>query len=166
MTCNTYLSDIILSIPGEEKSQDCLTLKDNCDKEISKIEKLQADAKRLAERLERAWSDAWDIATKSLVKLGYAATSSLEALPQFDSFNSLPRNSVANLSSSEPLLPGSNTHWPVLYLYPQYNQIDINHGVDGDDMLVEHIASMFPEADDGTTQSIFDQNFGDIIFFC
>ena len=135
-----------MSTAGEESNQDCITLKNNCDKEILRIEKLHADVRQMSERLEGAWCDAWNIATTCSVKLGYSATNSLEALPQFDSFTSLPRygNNVESISSSS-----NPPVWPVLYLYPQYNQIDINHGVHGEDMLVEHVAAMFPEEDDG-----------------
>ena len=137
----SFSLDLILSTSGEDSNQDCITMKRNCDKEILKVQRLQENVRNLTNKLECAWSDAWSIANAASVKLGYAATNSLEALPQFDTFNSLPR--FVDVSSSSV--------WPVLYLYPQYNQIDINHGVNGEDMLVEHMASMFPEPDDGIT---------------
>lgn len=42
----------------------------------------------------------------------------------------------------------SNICWPVLFLYPQHNKLDTIQGASADDMLVEHLAQMFPEEED------------------
>ena len=34
--------------------------------------------------------------------------------------------------------------WPVLWVYPQYNEFDVVCGVDLDDLLVEQLIQMFP----------------------
>ena len=42
----------------------------------------------------------------------------------------------------------SSAAWPVVLLYPQYNQIDVIQGLDVNDMIAVHLAEMFPEYDD------------------
>ena len=40
---------------------------------------------------------------------------------------------------------------PILFLYPQYSQLDAIHAAKSDSMIVEYLAEMFPEFEDGAT---------------
>ena len=95
-------------------NSECATLRDKSKLEIAKADKVLENVAKLKKDIENAWISAWKICESNGIKLGYTATNYLEALPQLDSFSALPR-----LDQNEQPI------WPVLFLYPQYNQIDI-----------------------------------------
>lgn len=43
--------------------------------------------------------------------------------------------------------------WPLLFLYPQYNQLDVIPDANVDGLIVEYLAHMFPEYDDDDTRA-------------
>ena len=79
------------------------------------------------------------ICTEKGIRLGYSSVDVLSVLPKLEPFTSLPNYDKERQCEL----------FPVVFSYPQYNQVEIIQGVAGEDMLVEHLANMFPEKDEG-----------------
>ena len=105
-------SSALLELDGGNGEAAFLVEKSN--QELVKIAHVVENARRLRSELEGSWKSAYGIAEDIGVKLGYTASNYLDFLPQLSSVEKLPRRD----EEGQPI-------WPVLLLYPQYNQIDI-----------------------------------------
>ena len=137
-----------------------------CETEIKLIEFKKQEAMKKKQINEEKWKTAWEISyggvidkygkrldhlseeqlhesflkgeqIKSIV-MGYASD---QQPPQFKEI--LPH--IVTVSDD---IEETKVVWPMLILYPQYGQFDIIQGVGYDDMLVMHLAEMFPVIDD------------------
>jgi hypothetical protein len=122
-------------------------------------------ARRTAE--EARWLTAWEIITGCVDQSGArVAGSAVSGKGKSVPGQSVPGQSVppfppigvgfastdqqpAQLKEIIPFLSDGRPAWPVLMLYPQYGQLDVVQGVGGGDMIVAHLAEMFPELEEG-----------------
>lgn len=135
-------NEVIEIFKGEnENMTDIISFKEKCGIEVTKLlaKKVEADEKLVREKLK--WADAWQLCQSNKVKLGHHQQI-------LDSIKSI-KNAFHNQSIMPYREEGSQDEkWPILFLYPQYNEIDVVLGVDKSDMLVMHLAQMFPEIED------------------
>ena len=125
------------------------SLKLKCHEELTKV---QVELRKVTEKRreeEEHWTEAWGLITgnsssvgsakgrkgPAAVAVGYASASQQPA--QLEEV--LPHVSLGTDRS---------IRWPVVFLYPQYSQIDVIQGVDASDMIAIHLAEMFPELAD------------------
>jgi hypothetical protein len=135
-------NEVIEIFKGDnENMTDIIAFKEKCSTEVSKllVKKIEADAKLAQESTK--WNDAWQLCQANKVRLG-SHPQILESI-----------KSIKTAFHNQSIIPyreeGSRDEkWPVLFLYPQYNEIDVVLGVDKSDMLVMHLAQMFPEIED------------------
>lgn len=133
----------------EPENAQILQLKSKCEQEIHSAKIIQNEVSAKLVMKENHWRTAWDImnATGSLrggkngagmVGVGYASAGQNPAQLQ----ETLPHYVTKSPGGS------ASVGWPVLLLYPQYNQIDVIQGLVATDMLAIHLGEMFPELDD------------------
>ena len=131
----------------DKTNADLSALKVKCEEEISKLAAQKERANKAQKEVEAKWASAWEIAVSAGVTLGYTESATADALPQLDPLQALPRSveegsttAWGGTSSS-----GRDTVWPLLFLYPQYGQLDIVQASSAENMLAVHLADMFPE---------------------
>lgn len=118
---------------------DLETVYKNATKEIAKEEALQKE--KIVKRVKRVreWASVWDICEQSSVSA---------AFPQPRDQQQLQLKSV--FPHYDEGLPQSvqSMRWPMLFLYPQYSELDVVQAASAEDMLAAHLALMFPELAD------------------
>jgi len=143
--CNEALDAALGSGGGGEPPKDILALLATCDKEQAKLQVLEENKARAIAEQEAKWQQAWDICASVGVKIAFvnrlAQPEQLKqhgsCMPFFDQEEGVAK-------------------WPLLFLYPQHNQLDVVQAADASDMLAEHLASMFPELEDGVQPVCWD----------
>ena len=125
--------DDALSLPN-----DLQALYKHANTEIDKEDKLRRQVIEQQVQRRREWEGVWDVCQEMGVSLGFPA----------------PRDKQQQqLRSVFPFYEGAskrpeNIRWPCLFLYPQYNELDVVQAAGTDDMLAAHLAVMFPEKED------------------
>lgn len=153
-----------LGLKSDPTNSQILDLKVKCDEELEKSVRLESALLLKQHDIELRWKAAWSIMStlgdsedgKKIrqVSVGHASASQnpaqlQEVLPHY----------LTSLENGAP-----EVAWPVLFLYPQYSQIDVIQGVTVTDMLALHLAEMFPEfADLGSVPSGDDNENGNAL---
>lgn len=130
-----------------------IAIQDKCQQEVQKVQK-KMDEKKAEEAARRSveeqrWLTAWEIITGCVDESGARVKNGKSVAVGFASTDQQP----AQLKEIIPHLSEGRPSWPVLMLYPQYGQLDVIQGVSAGDMVVAHLAEMFPELEDGYTPS-------------
>ena len=144
----------VLGLISDPANIQILDLKVKCDEELEKSARLESALLLKQHDIELRWKASWSIISSlgdskdgkeiRKVSVGHASASQNPAQLQ----EVLPHYSTS-LGTGAP-----EAAWPVLFLYPQYSQIDVIQGVTVTDMLALHLAEMFPEfADLGSQPS-------------
>lgn len=123
---------------------DIISIKESCQTEITRQLAKEQLHKQELQKLEESWTTLWQMLQQLQIRVSYP--SSADQPQQLKNY--LPQ---IGASEHEGEL---SVKWPVLFLYPQYNQIDLIEAVDSHDMLAEHLAVMFPEEDEPGYQSV------------
>ena len=137
--------------PGNEQ---LVAIRDTCVQEQGKErERASAKAKEQAARAaaeETRWLAAWDIITGAVGDDGRRTVAAAKppGAGKVTAGYACANQQPAQLHEILPHLVEGRPAWPVLMLYPQYGQLDVVQGAGAADMVVAHLAEMFPEIDD------------------
>ena len=135
--------------PGNDQ---LASTRDTCMQEQGKErERAAAKAKEQAARAaveETRWMAAWDIITGAVGDDGQRAAATVGRKGKVIAGYACANQQPAQLQEILPHLAEGRPAWPVLILYPQYGQLDVVQGAGAADMVVAHLAEMFPEIDD------------------
>ena len=129
--------DEALSLPN-----DLQALYKHANVEIDKEDALRKQVVEQQVRRRKEWGGVWDICQQMGVSLGFPQPRDKQqqqlksVFPFFDSPH--------GLGERRP----EDVRWPLLFLYPQYNELDVVQAASTDDMLAAHLAVMFPERED------------------
>lgn len=133
----------------EPENTQILQLKLKCDQEILNFKTIQNEVSAKITNRENHWRAAWDIMSAvSSRKVEKANAGSIGV-----GFASAGQNPVQLQETLPHYIGEASTNiaevgWPVLFLYPQYSQIDVIQGLAATDMLAVHLGEMFPELAD------------------
>lgn len=97
----------------------------------------------IQQQRETKWKSIYEVATKEKVTLGYYNPESKKPIQLGDSVAFCETNDEGTSSS----------YWPIIVLYPQYNQLDIIQAASLDEMLVEYISALLPEDETNSKSS-------------
>ena len=111
----------------------------NALNEIAKEETLRREKIQKKVQRSKDWIEVWEICQQSSVSI---------AFPQPRDNQQLQLKSV--FPHYEKGLPKGveSIRWPMLFLYPQYSELDVVQAASPKDMLAAHLAAMFPELGD------------------
>lgn len=115
---------------------------DTDNKEIQDIHrKAQEERQTIYNRTIRVWDAKYQELRSQWIKVWKLCQQVQASLGYFQLFNPEP----LQLREQWPYREGEDIYWPVLFLYPQYNQFDVVPEANIDQMLAEQLAMMFPD---------------------
>lgn len=123
-------------------NQDITSIYEKCQAEIVKL------ANTRAVQCESKWKSL-----KEDWRLSFDFSQMLGATLGFPVANSREPEQVVNCWPRIDTDTGGFT-WPVMLLYPQYNQFDLISAAEVDLMLVEHLSAIFPELEDNEPATV------------
>jgi hypothetical protein len=150
------------TIEDISSSPDFIKLKKGCELGIRKEIRLQNEKLENISKLQENWKSIWN----TITDINHYINST---------HNNNSNNSISSLFQNPKIIVGygmnekvsqlkdafpsfnfsENTgNWPILFLYPQHNQIDVIPDANIDLMLVEYLAQMFPELEDTSYNNI------------
>ena len=111
----------------------------NASEEIKKEDALRKE--NIEKKVMRAkeWISVWDICKQSSV---------CTAFPQPRDQQQLQLKSVFPHYESGLPRSAQSIRWPMLFLYPQYSELDVVQAASAGDMVAAHLGVMFPELED------------------
>ena len=148
-----------LNIDDVTQLKDFASLYNDCMKSIQKITDLNLAKIKQNEALITRWKSTWSLIREVEAKIQHTAAGGGNS----NNRASTDRHIVLGYNINEPPEQLKDTYpsaiedaggfiyqWPVLFLYPQYNQMDLIPDANTDAMLVDYLAHMFPEASEGS----------------
>lgn len=129
----------------DPSNEEVLKMREQCTVEIARKERVaaarRADRVALCSRL----AGSWEVAAASGASLGCPRSSHPQ---QFEGQIFPTRQPAVALDEAGKEVEVIADCWPLLCLYPQYNQIDVLRAVSADELLVVLLSQMFAEPGD------------------
>ena len=124
----------------DSTNTDILQLCDRVHVELNTQQRIREENDKLDEQLRLKFSNIYDVLMQMHIRIGFPSSADKpmqlsDILPQIDS----------NINSSDAMSAAEHVRWPLLFLYPQYNKLDVVESAGSYDLIGDHLACMFPD---------------------
>ena len=152
---------------GEEKElvipSDLHALRKDSEACLDKLKEVEKKKNKRLLLKKKAWKNVYSICTSNNILLGRPTNirndeSNGMQLTHHHPYYEEDTDTEINTSSSSNNNNNNNNSgpsktplvlkWPIVFMYPQYNKLDVIQGARSEDMLAVHLAMMFPEFED------------------
>lgn len=129
--------DVALAI--DPKNQEILSFKQKSQQELERISmKKNSEYAQSWKQLKAQYKQIWEIAHETSC-----------VLSSFSLLNPEPYQLRNVWPTRDETTSPKTINWPILFLYPQHNQMDIIPDANIQTLLIEYVCSMFPEKGEG-----------------